>query len=705
MLVLCTHCHDCFGGADKAGNAGKLISDPAPIALRLIKPRRLIEAIQRGFRLKINKIAGRAYYFIIKPISYSNVIFAVIYNVMAKETRRGKVVDNSEGSPKLKMSKENLKEALVLFRYLKPYRSYFIASLVFIALSAFTTSLFPLFLGKMIDAAAPGNAVVSNSAAPTFGLNLSGIHWTLNTTLLLIFLQLTAQTIFSYMRVYLLTYVGERSLADMRRDVYAKLISMPMSFFSEKRVGELSNRISSDLAQIQDAVSFTLAEFLRGIFTMIIGLVFIFWISPKLALVMLSVVPVVAVLAVVFGKRIRKLAAKAQDQLAESGTIVNETFQGITVVKAFTSEFYEISRYVKSVWASVNISIANARYRGAFISFMIFSVFGAVAFVIWYGANMIKAGELSFGSLVMFVVFSGFVGGTFAGFADMFSQLQKTLGATKSVREILRDESEDVSTIKPAFDERYKIQGNVQFDKIAFSYPSRKDVTVLKDVSLTATNGQQVALVGPSGAGKSTIAGLLLQFYKPEKGSLLFDGKPAESFPLTQLRMQMALVPQEVILFGGTIKENIAYGKPGASDEEIMEAAKKANAHHFINAFPEQYDTIVGERGIQLSGGQRQRVAIARAILKDPAILILDEATSSLDSESEQLVQEALENLMHGRTSFVIAHRLSTIRNADKIVVIDKGTVIEEGTHTALMAQNGLYRKLNDMQFEFEQPA
>lgn len=608
-----------------------------------------------------------------------------------------------EESPKAKISRENLKQALVLFSYIKPYRVQFFGSLIFIALSAFTTSLFPLFLGKMIDAAAPAGAAATSNPAATAGLgiNLNDIHWSLNTTLLLIFLQLAAQTFFSYMRVYLLTYVGEHSLADMRKDVYSKLISMPMTFFAEKRVGELSNRISSDLSQIQDAVSFTLAEFLRGIFTMLIGLVFIFWIKAKLALVMLSIVPVIAVLAVVFGKRIRKMSAKAQDQLAESGTIVNETFQGITVVKAFTSEFFEIGRYVKSIYASVNTSIANARYRGAFIAFMIFSVFGAVAFVIWYGANMIKTGDLTFGSLVMFVVFSGFVGGTFAGFADMFSQLQKTLGATQSIREILKGDSEAVELTQPVADNSYKLNGNVRFDHVAFSYPSRKDVQVLKDVSMTAANGQQIAIVGPSGAGKSTIAALLLQFYTPEKGAIYFDERAAASFPLSQLRLQMALVPQEVMLFGGSIKENIAYGKPGASDEEIIAAATQANAHHFISGFPEQYNTIVGERGIKLSGGQRQRVAIARAILKDPAILILDEATSSLDSESEQLVQDALENLMQGRTSFVIAHRLSTIRNADKIVVIDKGIVVEAGTHAELMTKDGLYKKLNEMQFEF----
>src|SRR5436853_926437 len=301
----------------------------------------------------------------------------------------------------------------------------------------------------------------------------------------------------------------------------------------------------------------------------------------------------------------------------------------------------------------------------------------------------------------MFVIFSMFVGGTFAGFADMFSQLQKILGATQSIREILRGKGEAVELKQTVLEPGYRLNGNVRFEHVAFSYPSRKDVPVLKDVSLTVANGEQVAIVGPSGAGKSTIASLLLKFYEPDTGKILFDERFSEEFPISQLRMQMAFVPQDVILFGGTIRENIAYGKPGATDNEILAAAKQANAHEFVERFPERYETIVGERGIKLSGGQRQRIAIARAILKDPAILILDEATSSLDSESEQLVQEALDNLMKGRTSFVIAHRLSTIRNADKIILIDKGIVSESGTHNELMSHNGLYRKLNDMQFEF----
>ena len=620
---------------------------------------------------------------------------------MATATRH--LSSSTEGkSPKAKINKENLRQALVLFKYLKPYRGQFILGLLFIALSAFTTSLFPLFLGKMIDAASPGAALPGMDNSSQFGFGLKNIHWSLNTTLLLIFAQLTVQTFFSFMRVYLLTAVGERSLADMRKDVYSRLISMPMSFFTEKRVGELSNRISSDLSQIQDAISFTLAEFLRGVFTLIIGLFFIFWISPKLALVMLSVVPLLAIIAVVFGRRIRKMSRKTQDQLADSGTIVQETFHNISIVKAFTSEFHEITRYVKSLKAVVNTAIGNARWRGAFVSFMIFSLFGTLAFVVWYGGRMVQSGEMpSIGSLIMFVIFSMFVGGTFAGFADMFSQLQKTLGATQSIREILRTDGEPVDLQPINVESNYLLKGNVRFDHVAFSYPSRKDIQVLRDLSLTANNGEQIAIVGPSGAGKSTIASLLLHFYEPENGTLYFDERPAREFPLSQLRRQMAFVPQDVILFGGSIKENILYGNPGATDEEVIAAAKSANAHAFIDRFPEKYNTIVGERGIKLSGGQRQRIAIARAILKDPAILILDEATSSLDSESELLVQDALDNLMKGRTSFVIAHRLSTIRNADKIVLIDKGIVSEAGTHTELMKHNGLYRRLNDMQFDF----
>ncbi len=627
-------------------------------------------------------------------------------NIMAKRSSYNSNGKLDKELEKVKISKESLKETLLLFTYLKPYKTKFFLSLVFIALSAFSTMIFPLLLGKMIDAAAPGVKVdlpQSQMSDGFGGFDLKTVQWSLNTIILLLFLQLTVQMVFSFMRIYLLTEVGERSLADMRKDLYGKLISQPMSFFSEQRVGELSSRISNDLSQIQDAISFTLAEFLRGIFTLVIGLSFIFWISTELALVMLSVVPMVAIVAVVFGMRIRKMARKAQDQLADSGNIVQETFSGISVVKAFTAESNEMKRYTKSIFSVVDTAIGNARYRGAFVSFMIFSVFGAISFVMWYGAKMIQTSELSTGELTMFVIFSAFVGGTFAGFADMFSNLQKTLGATQRVRELLRTEGEPVilddRIIKPA----HIIKGEVEFKDVKFSYPSRKDIQVLKGINLKVKEGEQIALVGPSGAGKSTIASLLLKFYDQESGSILFDGKNSNDFQLTELRSQMAFVPQDVLLFGGSIKENIAYGNQEATDEQIEEAAKQANAQEFIQKFPEGYETIVGERGVKLSGGQRQRIAIARAILKNPAILILDEATSSLDSESELLVQEALERLMKGRTSFVIAHRLSTVRNANQIVVIDKGIVQETGTHDALIqSETGLYKRLVEMQFDWK---
>jgi ABC-type multidrug transport system fused ATPase/permease subunit len=605
---------------------------------------------------------------------------------------RGNKQDNGirkPDMPKARLTKENIKEAFLIFRYLKPYRWTFVTGLIFIALSSATTMAFPYFLKKLIDSAQTislGKAAVSPG---TIALWMLGI--------------LSLQMIFSFMRVYLFSYTGEYALADMRKDVYRKMIMMPMNFFSQRRVGELSSRISADLSQIQDAVTGMLAEILRGILTLIIGMVLIFVLSPSLATVMLSVVPVIVIIGVIFGKRIRKLSRNTQDQLADSNTIVQETLQGVSNVKSFTNEWYEIGRYTHSLQQAVKLAVSNGRFRGLFVSFILMSVFGTIILVVWYGTTLVHTGALTFGGLTAFVVYTAFVGGSMAGFADLFSQFQKTLGATQRVREILRDETEPVTITNEPVQEINKLHGAVTFDHVAFSYPSRKDLHILKEVTITAAPGEQIAIVGPSGAGKSTIAALLLQFYHPDGGQVLFDGKPAGKFPLSQLRKQMALVPQDVLLFGGTIKENIAYGKPNATQAEIEDAARKANAHDFIMSFPEAYETVVGERGVKLSGGQRQRIAIARAILKDPVILVLDEATSSLDSASESLVQEALENLMKNRTSFVIAHRLSTIRNADKIIVLDKGHVVESGTHQELIAlEDGLYKSLNKLQLEWK---
>ncbi len=597
--------------------------------------------------------------------------------------RRGE--KSNDDLPKAKISKQAVKEAREIFRYLVPYKWHFVTGLIFIALSSGNTMLFPMLLQKLIDSANGTLKGPFKFSPSTIALIMLGFQ--------------TLQIIISYGRIYFFTYVGENAVADMRRDIYKRIISMPMDFFAQRRVGELSSRITADVSQIQDAVTSVFAEILRGVLTMVIGIGFILYISPKMTLLMLSVIPVIVVIALVFSKFIRKLSREAQDQLADSGTIVQETLQGIGNVKSFSNEWYEIGRYNTSIRNLVKLAVRNGRFRGLFISSMLFSVFGAVILIVWYGAGLMQKGKLSIGDLTAFVICTAFVGGTMAGFAELYAQLQKTLGATQRVRELLHEQAEDVSFAEEPLKGEYTLNGNVELRSIGFSYPSRKEIQVLRDISIRAGSGQQVAIVGPSGAGKSTIVSLLLRFYAPDKGSILFDGKDATGIPVTQLRKQMALVPQDILLFGGSIRDNIAYGRPGASITEIQEAAAKANAHDFIMNFPEGYDTIVGERGIQLSGGQRQRVAIARAILKDPVILLLDEATSALDSESEALVQEALQNLMKGRTSFVIAHRLSTIRNADQIIVLEDGKVKESGTHAQLIAlEEGLYRNMNKLQ-------
>ena len=588
---------------------------------------------------------------------------------------------------KVKLSRENWKEALGIFRFIRPYRAYFLIGLLMIMLSSVTTLSFPYFLKRLIDSAqalSRGEQVIRPN---TIALWMVGI--------------LVLQMLFSFGRVYTFSYVGEHALADLRKAVYNRMIQLPMDFFAQRRVGELSSRLSADLSQIQDAMTLMLAEILRGILTLVAGIILILYISPKLTLVMLSVIPVIIMIAVVFGKQIRKLSRQAQDQLADSNTVVQETLQGISNVKAFSNEWFEIGRYRDSLTKVVDLAVRNGMVRGAFVSFLLFSLFGTIIFVVWYGVGLMQKGELSFGDLTAFVIYTSFVGGSMAGFADLYGQLQKTLGATQRVRELMSERTEVVNVDREPLLPQYRLTGRVRFEDVSFSYPSRPEVPVLRGVSLESAPGQQIALVGPSGAGKSTIVSLLLQFYKADKGRILFDGMDVQDIPLSQLRQQMAFVPQDVMLFGGTIRENIAYGRPDATDEEIREAAEKAHAHEFISGFPESYQTMVGERGVKLSGGQRQRIAIARAILKDPVILILDEATSSLDSASESLVQDALENLMKNRTSFVIAHRLSTVRNADRIYVLDKGQISEQGRHEELIGlPDGLYRSLSKLQFD-----
>lgn len=584
--------------------------------------------------------------------------------------------------PKKKITLPGLRKLFRLYSYIKPYKYEYGLGLLFLLGSSSASLVFPKLLGELVDLGNQGRLAQE-----------------INRIALILIVVLVGQSVFSYFRVYLFVSVAEKTLADLRQSTFNHLIRLPMKFFQFRRVGELNSRISSDITLLQDALTSTLAEFLRQLIIIIGGISLMMITSLKLTLFMLLIVPVIMILVVFFGRYIRKLSKEAQKQVADSNTIVEETLQGIQSVKAFTNEYFEMFRYKGKTLEIADTGIKNGKLRGAFSSFTILGLFGAMVAVIWRGSNLLSTGELATGELFSFVIYSMFIGGTIGGMADVFARVQKFIGATEDLLEIFNEPVEEVQ--EPALlTHDLILQGSIRFDKLSFSYPSRKDVQVLTDISVTIKPDTLVALVGPSGAGKSTFVSLLLRLYEPSSGRILFDEKDNTSFPITALRSQMAIVPQDIFLFGGTIRENIAYGKPGSSDSMIEEAARKANAWEFISKFPEGIDTLVGERGTQLSGGQRQRIAIARAVLKDPKILILDEATSSLDSESERLVQDALEKLMKGRTSIVIAHRLSTIRQADVILVIDSGRIIEQGTHEQLLRLNdGLYRNLSELQF------
>ena len=586
--------------------------------------------------------------------------------------------------PKSKITLSALQKATLIFQYSGKHRWKFYVGLVFLLLTGGTALAFPKLMGLLVDCVKNKDTAQANFIA----LSLVGI--------------LFMQSIFSFFRLSLFVNFTENTLANLRLALYSNLVKLPMSFFSQKRVGELNSRISSDISQIQDTLTSTIAEFLRQFILIVGGIALLATESLKLTILMLSVVPLVAVAAVIFGRFIRGYSKQVQDKVAESQIIVEETMQGISIVKAFANEWYEITRYKTKIKEVIQIAIKGGKYRGYFASFIIFCLFGAIVAVVWYGVQLSITGEMSVGQLISFVLYSTFVGASFGGVAELYAQIQKAIGATERVFELLDETPEKINgKINGTTHESIeKISGNVSFKNVAFQYPSRKEMKVLKDVNFTAQFGQKIAIVGPSGAGKSTIASLLLRFYSIAEGSIEIDNKNIYDYDLEQLRGNMSIVPQDVILFGGTIRENIAYGKPNATEDEILAAAQQANAYNFIESFPEKLDTLVGERGVKLSGGQRQRIAIARALLKNPSILILDEATSSLDSESEKLVQEALEVLMEGRTSIIIAHRLSTIRSADQILVLDQGIIAEQGTHQELITlENGIYKNLSNLQF------
>ena len=586
-----------------------------------------------------------------------------------------------EEGEKKSITANNLRKLLGIFRFVLPYKGIFAIGLLALGLSSATVLSFPFFTGKLLDVASGKSDFVLTSITQ-IALALMGI--------------LVIQSIFSFIRVYTFSIVSERTLADLRQAVYQKIIWLPMSFFDNRRVGELLSRITSDVGTLQDTFTTTLAELLRQLLVLIIGVTLIFVLMPKLTLFMILTFPVLVIGALVFGRFIRKLSKKTQDQLASTNIIVEETMQSIAVVKSFTNELFESARYKKSLAEVVNTAIHAAKYRGLFISFTILALFGGIVSVIWYGGTLVQAGEITVGELLSFVLYTTFIGGSIAGLGDIYSQIQRSIGASERMLEIL-DQQDESNTSHHSL----KLTGAVSYEGVEFAYPTRADITVLNSISFSVAPGEKIALVGPSGSGKSTIVSLLMRFYPLNKGSISVDGKNITSYGLSAFRENIGIVPQEVILFGGTIRENIGYGNPGATQEEIYDAARQANALEFIETFPEKFETRVGDRGVKLSGGQRQRVAIARAILKNPSILILDEATSSLDAKSEQLVQEALEKLMQNRTTIVIAHRLSTIRKVDRIIVIKDGLIAESGSHTELSSfDNGIYRNLLKLQWE-----
>lgn len=578
-----------------------------------------------------------------------------------------------------KLSISGLKQTLRLLAYIKPYRFKFGLGMFLLLLSSGANLAFPKLLGDLVNAA----------QAEDFADSINQVAgW--------LMLVLVAQAVVSFFRVVLFVEVTEKALAQLRQDTYNHIIGLPMSFFAQARVGELNSRISSDITQLQDTFTSTLAEFIRQIIIIVGGIALLGMTSWKLTAFMLATLPPVIVVAIVFGRYIRTYGKKVQQSVAESNTIVEETLQGVATVKAFANEPYERNRYQKRVLEVAAIAVKGGWYRAAFASFIILGLFGVVVAVIWQGTRLIASGEIDAGQLFSFVLYSGFIGGSIGGLADVYARLQKAVGATEDLFGLL-----DQATEHGQEGHLHEVpSGVLTFQQVGFAYPSRPDTPVLKNIEFELKPGQTLALVGKSGAGKSTLTQLLFRFYDPTAGSIALNGKDIRAFDLHDWRNHLAMVPQDVLLFGGSIGENIRYGKPGATDEEVMTAAQQAHAWEFIQRFPDQLNTVVGERGIQLSGGQRQRIAIARAILKNPKLLILDEATSSLDANSEFQVQQALETLMEGRTSLVIAHRLSTVRSADQILVVQDGTIAESGTYDQLMSQGGYFAELAALQLK-----
>ena len=577
------------------------------------------------------------------------------------------------------------KDAGFFLSYLRPHFNVFIPALIALAV---TGGMTVYFIKELAAVAGKG---LGGAKGPEWLAELDRGVWFLVCIV-------AAQAVIAFFRIMLFAKASERALAALRLDTFSRIIRLPMATLNQRRVGELASRLANDVEAMRETLVVTIPMLIRHTVMLTLCLALILNMSVKLSVFMIGTIPMVIVLVAIFGSRIRKLTRKAQDNLAASQVVVDESLQSIVSVKAFRNEAHEMARYDRNLGEYLRTVIRAAVPRASFIAFVIFAFSVALICVTWFAMRMLNFGEIGREELTQFAGLSGMIASSFMQFPELIAQLQRSLGATERVREILREQTEAEDGEKNA---RLRFRGEIEMRGLNFGYPTRPDAIVLRDFNLSAKAGQRIALVGPSGSGKSTCISLLFRFYDPNNGEIRIDGKPVRDMTLTTLRRNLALVPQEVLLFGGSIEENIAYGKPDATGEEIISAARKANAHDFIIGLTDGYQTLVGDRGTQLSGGQRQRIAIARAILADPAILVLDEATSSLDAESERLVQDALDKLMENRTSIIIAHRLSTVRRCDQILVMSGGSILERGTHDELVAKpGGLYGSLAKLQLE-----
>lgn len=529
--------------------------------------------------------------------------------------------------------------------------------------------------------------------------DFAALNWALAALLLIA----VAQAVMGFGQTYLIGRVGERVVANLRKALYEHLHAMPLRFFAATRVGELTSRLSNDVMTIQEAVTSTILNLVSQTLVLIGGIAIILVMSWQLTLVILAVVPLAILGILVLGRAVRRLSRQVQDNLAELTATAEEALAGVRIVKSFAREPYEVARYGERVEQLFRTAMARVRVRAIVSPIIGFLAFAAIATVLWVGSRLVIAGQLTPGQLIAFLLYTVMVASPIGVFTGLYSQFQQAIGASDRIFELLDTppEMRDAPDAAPL----PRITGEVRFEGVCFDYRDDAEArVVLRDINLTARPGEVVALVGPSGAGKTTLVNLIPRFYDPTAGRIVIDGHDIRCVQVRTLREQIGIVPQETALFGGSVRDNIRYGKLDADDAEIEAAARAANAHEFIMALPQGYDTLVGERGVKLSGGQRQRIAIARAILKNPRILILDEATSSLDTESEQAVQEALERLMQDRTTFVIAHRLSTVTHADRIVVLEAGQIVEQGSHAELLARaGGLYRRMVALQFRWEE--